>query len=451
MLTQACGIALLLSACVITDIDCKRVMATTIDSEAYFEARMTTMMISAPIRATMIARGWNTMASFAFSSAYIPQGGDDAQFRTSVLQPLIGDGFEIDPNTPRLRRLFFESHTLAVVDLRRRAEPSHEDNVVKVPIEERKVRMDRLRARLVGLDIRGQLEPSHSLIDVLVSQLEGGVVRYVPWTSCTMRDQEVQGIKSVSLDATMTYAPDAAGFMKASKKEEALTVNVDDNLLLTYALQRRALAYELAGICPYETMHSLTEMYMREFMRPAANGFNKVSVAQLQYADRQAYLRMADDCSGGLARRADGSNPTTVSVRNLLLDTRFNFLLMQMPTGGRSAGGPGSKANRVDGERDRSRSKTRRAQQSKAAKDKASPKVKSKKGKGKGGGSGGGSSGSQDFSLTTNKTKDGANICFNFNKASGCKEEVKDGKCKKGMHVCWLIGCQQSHSATNHT
>ena len=167
-----------------------------VDSEAVFSARALAMGISAPTLTAVRAKGWNTMASFAFACAYVPGTGDDQAFVAGVLVEILGAGHNTHADTARLRRLYFESHTLAIQDLRRRSERTDVDPVVKMPAEERTVRLDRLRARYVGHDITGELEPSHALTDLLAGMLESGQIRYVTWSSCTPRDAEVHGVKN---------------------------------------------------------------------------------------------------------------------------------------------------------------------------------------------------------------------------------------------------------------
>ena len=161
---------------------------TTSDSEAYFDGRMAAMGITAPTQATMRTNGWNTMSAFAFSSAYIPGQADDKPFVDAVLKSILGDLYATFPDSSRLRRLFFEAHTLSIADLRRRSDRTESDLPVKIPVEERRVRLERLRNRLPGLEITGTMEPSHALVDSLGQQLETGVIKYLLWSTYTYRD-----------------------------------------------------------------------------------------------------------------------------------------------------------------------------------------------------------------------------------------------------------------------
>jgi hypothetical protein len=125
----------------------------TVESEAFFVARVNAVGISAASLAVLLRLGWSTMANFAFASSYTPGQGDDKEFKDEVLAKVLGAGYDVSVESPRLRRLYFEAHTMSVADLRRRVEKTEDDAPARIPIEERAVRMTKLKARLVGVDI----------------------------------------------------------------------------------------------------------------------------------------------------------------------------------------------------------------------------------------------------------------------------------------------------------
>ena len=60
-----------------------------LESEAYFDGRMTAMRMSMATATTLKTRGLTTLSDFAFSTAYIPGQGDDAAFVDGLLPPLM--------------------------------------------------------------------------------------------------------------------------------------------------------------------------------------------------------------------------------------------------------------------------------------------------------------------------------------------------------------------------
>lgn len=153
------------------------VATMSIDSEAFFDSRMAAIGIENVVRIAMRAKGWSTIGSFAYSCGWMPGQGSDDVFVNSVLVALLGAAHDTNVNAPRLRRLFVECHTLAIQDLRRRSERTDDDRPVKLPVEERMARMQKLKLRLPGLDITRELDPSNALVDLLAQQMESGQIK----------------------------------------------------------------------------------------------------------------------------------------------------------------------------------------------------------------------------------------------------------------------------------
>ena len=108
-----------------------------------------------------------------------------------------------------LRRLFVEAYTLAAADLRSKVERTADDPPKRLPVAERAARFEKLRRRLVGVSLEGDLEPSHHLVDRIVQMVEDGALKYVPWADCTTRADELVGVK-----VDKTWKPDSTGFVK---------------------------------------------------------------------------------------------------------------------------------------------------------------------------------------------------------------------------------------------
>ena len=402
-------------------------MAATIDSEAYLEARRRAIGISDATAAAMRLRGFTTLGALAFSSSYTPGQADDAAFVRGVLEPLLGLEPERNPDSPRIRRLYVEAYSMSIGEIKRRIERTDADVPTKLPVEERKERMDRLRVRLPGLEIKGHLEPSHALVDLMVQMLEQGVLKYVPWSSCTCREQEVLGTKKA--DVGTTIVPLSNGLLKTQKADHLYIADTGDSLKLQNALQRRALAAELAGLCDYNIMQLLNIKLMKEFLREPLPHYKKISVAQLERADKLAFARVAELTEGGLSRDAMGRYPMAEALLAVIEDAEFKFMLMQLPESSSST-----------------------ATESTAGKAEKPDKPNKGKGKGKGNkrlAPGAGADTSR-FANTCNKTEDGSPICFAYQKGR-CKAKVEDGaRCSRGFHVCWLKGCGQPHPAKAH-
>ena len=102
-----------------------------VDSNAVFESRALAIGISQDTVNALGLRGWVTHATFAFSVATNPGTGDDQPFIDGVLIPILGREDHVD--APKLRRLFYESHTLTAADLRRKVDANEQEAPRKLP------------------------------------------------------------------------------------------------------------------------------------------------------------------------------------------------------------------------------------------------------------------------------------------------------------------------------
>eukprot|EP00435_Cladocopium_sp_Y103_P039326 s4108_g10.t1 len=223
-----------------------------VDSTAVFDARARTIGIPDATLNQMNLRGWTTHATFAFSVATQP-GVDEQAFIDGVVVPILGQPDHID--APKLRRLFFESHTLTAADLRRKVDSTELEAPRKLPAPEISQRLELLQQRINPLIIANVLEPSHQLIKSLVQCVEDGRVRYIEWSRCTSRTQEVNNVKE---DGDLrVWKTDSAGNIKAANKEPSISATLATELDVHNALRRRGVAYEIAQAMSFEVHEKL--------------------------------------------------------------------------------------------------------------------------------------------------------------------------------------------------
>ena len=102
-----------------------------------------------------------------------------------------------------VKRLVFESHTMLLAQLREQVSNPQASASRPLPAVEREAKLRDLRARLGGVVIEEQLEPSHHLIDLFSQQWEAKQREYVSPEKCTSREWEIMRGKSnkqLSLD-----------------------------------------------------------------------------------------------------------------------------------------------------------------------------------------------------------------------------------------------------------
>ncbi len=163
-----------------------------VDPEAAFKSRALELGISEIHFNLLAGRNVKSFAAFAFVSAYQPNSQDEKPFvdaLTDILGAPPGDML------PVYRRLFYESHTLAIQDLRTRLESRDNQEPRKLAMPERMDRLGRLKAALPGITLDAQLEPSHALVDRVVAMAEEQSVYYIDLSLCTSRESEVNMLK----------------------------------------------------------------------------------------------------------------------------------------------------------------------------------------------------------------------------------------------------------------
>ena len=112
--------------------------------------------------------GYTTHAELAYAFHFNPSASDDTQFQTVLADPILGAVSDTNKQLkkPALRRLHFESYTIAMADIQAKTTKT-EDEVrpAKLPVPERAVRMKTFKASHQGISFEGELEPSNVLID----------------------------------------------------------------------------------------------------------------------------------------------------------------------------------------------------------------------------------------------------------------------------------------------
>jgi hypothetical protein len=388
------------------------------------------------------------MAEFAFSANYVPGKPDESAFINDIVLPLTGD---INSNRkPALRRFFFECYTNAAADINRRASRSEDDEKPKkIPVTEREDRFQKLKERLTGLTLRNELEPSTMLIDKFVEMEEVGELRYVKWEEYTRRNQESKGVKKEEL-----WKEDGEGRIKRLFKDHEEHIVVGGDLLAArYALQRRGLALNVARLMSFEVHELLVEFFFEEMARESLPGFHKVSLEQVRRADREIFVRLAEQTRGGFTKEVliRDELPLDNILRRVMLEPRIQALLFPLQAGSAkqvSTPGQSSGDKRLASENEKLRADIKKLKSS-PAKGNGYKGQKGGKGKGKGKGNKGSWARSMPVPLIGMAPSiAGERPCYDYNMTQGCKTRGVD-RCASGVHKCMFPGCGQDHSLVN--
>ena len=192
------------------------------------------------------------------------------------------------------------------------------------------------------------------------------------------------------------------------------------------------LAVDQANILSYRFHFKWTEFLMDTRMSDPPQGFQQVSMKQLELADKKLFTLLAEATREGIKAQA-GGKPCVIAFDKCFESTEVRHLLQPRPMPSGHAVNPGG-------------NKPPRSPPLGGA---PSPKKPRANGKGKGLGK------SSDFQRIPHdllhlgavaNTPKGHRLCFSFNLKS-CNSQTKQQKCEKGLHLCCVKGCHKAHPA----
>lgn len=424
----------------------------SLDSEAVFNERLVALGLQEHYEKFQ-KLGWKTYGSLAFATSFVPGQAEDERFLKDIVEAGLGDNDH--PHKGALRRLFFESYTLAAADLKRKVEVTTDDAPRKVPAAERQERRDRVDSRLVGIELQGELDVSNRLLDLAVGIYEDNTLRYVAWQDCTKREMELNGLKKDSY-----WAADSQGIIKEKVHTKADPADLSSDLKVAYALRRRGLAFEMADIMSYEVHEKLVNQLLAAFMKDPLPGYARVGVNQLVRADQEAFKQLANLTTSGIKRDGARKRPCDEGLIKVLDDPDFRQALANLPgraenkrksdnsdSGDEKAKKRKTKAQRLSNLRSRLENvKTQYA----ALMDQLSSGSPGPQAPPKGKGKGKSIRMPADLIGKHSTTSDGRRICFGYNLPGGCSAAAAGKECSKGHHVCMEPGCYGPHPVHKH-
>ena len=147
------------------------------ESWAAFSARALEIDIGTGLLDELKNAGISSFGKMAFICAANPNSGDDTPLVEAV-EALIGRRPDANDMLP-LRRLWYESHAIAISDMKSRLERTAGDAPRQMPLAERMQRLKRQKETLTGLQIDQTLEPAHAVVDKVQSMLEENCLHYL--------------------------------------------------------------------------------------------------------------------------------------------------------------------------------------------------------------------------------------------------------------------------------
>eukprot|EP00435_Cladocopium_sp_Y103_P069652 s1948_g33.t1 len=389
-----------------------------VDSEAAFASHCNAIDKSMELHMLCVSAELTTFMRLAFAIGTPQTPPSEDAFRTFATE--LNGG--IEPSITMmslLRRLHFEAVTMVVAHLKTNvAVDASAEGVRKLPPVEKVARLQEQQARLKGITIRGELQPSYSLIDIVAGIYETGSIVWVAPSRCTKRDSEVQQ----SLKEKPTTLTVEQQTLRLSAGEPKIQADTANELLMQWAMQRRGLAFDQCKLMSNDVHDKWIQTLLTQLTRESPPGYAKVRMEQILRADKELFTVMAQEHSGPFVNGPKGELPLDLLMLRLIHDPRINMHLLPLPNSAARA----STSASVDEGAPRA---TAAANPRPKKRPKGSAKAKAQ---------------CPDELKGYDQFDDKRNpICWAFNMSKGCSEETKDGRCRKGMHVC--IRCKRNN------
>ena len=379
-------------------------MAALLESKAVLTSRAKSHGLSGAEIAVLVNAGVDNLAKLAFSITTPGVNPGEAELR-GLLNNARPNEVSIG-SLASIRRLMFDAQTLAIQNIKSQVDGSDSAKRELVPAE-RSVRIADQKARLAGYDLTGPLECSFASYDICVELQEKDAVYYLAPHKFTTRSSEVikdKPGKELIIDANSLKIND-------TKNRDQILIN--NELELSQAFTRRALACDVVGIASFQRMEKWHRYLFQQMSHSPPPGYVKPTIEQVLRADRAGWVRMAEKLNT-IQRDETGNLPLDQAFDDLQSDNTVTFHLLPLP--GKAK--PGGSVD--DHDKDKPPKKDK--------------KVKKIKGKGKM---------PKDLVGMNPNGPGGERLCYNYNLKHGCKFAKAGQSCKRGKHLC--MKCHGPH------
>ena len=403
-------------------------MTALTESRAHFEQRMVEVGMSEICRRSVLAKGITTMSILAFSHGQPGVPIAEAEFHVFANNTLGAMMSMADEAS--LKRLLFESQTMILSQFKEAVANPEAASTRKLPQVEREARMQRLKQRLVGVLIEGQLEPAHALLDLTAQQWESRQLAYLEPARCVSREYEIamgKNVKQVHLDVDKFVGKDKAEVPHQHGMTELQTYE---------AFRRRSLAYVAADIMSWAPQERyVAKLYQRLRREPPA-GFAKPTIQQVLRADRAVFTKLIQDNVSVRRDPVTNDLPLDAALHEALSDYDVAFHLIPLPKAAQPAA-PDRKPP-VNNQTWNTRSGPYQPPKGKG-------KSKSKTSKGKSSFAPKPFQGRDCVSSDPHQRR----LCYDYN-LNKCQKAPDGGECQHGHHLCMRRHCQAPHPECEH-
>lgn len=297
-------------------------MVSIIDSEAHFSKRSEEIGLGVAGQTSLTRAGYTTLGRLAFA---VGQPGtplvehDFNNFATNIL-----GGMASMHDISSIKRLLFESQTMVMANLREQVTSPDVFTSKKMPAVEREAKMRNLRARLPGVLIEKQIEPSHALLNLVAQIWESRQLVYIEVDKLTSREHEVLYSKTTK---QLSVDPDKLVVKEESKVPDQTATT---ELQVLEALKRRGVAFAACDCMSWNAHERYLQALFGHLRTEPPEGFSKPTLQQVLRADRQAFLLMIRQ-DVGVRRAPDDSVPMDDGLMRALQSYEVGFNLIPLP------------------------------------------------------------------------------------------------------------------------
>ena len=360
------------------------------DSAAVFKARAADIGLTDDEFKKLEDQGLTTMASFAFCCHFNPSASDE--------KPLVDLVTKVLATAPTLkqmscfRRLFAEAYATIASDIKARVEASEDSSVKRLAPADRAERLKEQQSRLY----------------------ESDRLQYIEWASCISRQHEL--LTGQKKDSSVSF--DNTGALKINTKTTSQPCDVSTDMMVRYAL-----------VLAYSNHDSLVEKYMAARLLEPPPGYARISLKQIETADRQFFVLMAEKTRGGIMVKG-GARPCDNHFASVLSSAEFLQYLRHRPlAASASSEEPPSKVQKT-GKGDKGRGGKGRGKTSKGASSSTNMRVPA-----------------ELLAMgCVACTPKGHRLCFDYSLGK-CQLPTQNQRCAKGLHLCAIKSCHKVHPA----
>ena len=381
-----------------------------IESSAAFFQRCDEITGDGSLGLALDAQEIRSHSSMSFAMGTPQMTPTEDQFK-ALAERVFGAGVSVGQMSA-IRRIHFESTTLVISSIKERvtSEGADKGDVArKIPQAEKRQGREEQMARLRGISMVGELDPSHALLDLANHMLETGAIMWVAPSKCSKRDDEVQ----MSLKDSKSSIQVENSQLKVGPSSDAVVAEWNSELKYQWCLMRRGLAMDQCRVLSWEVHQHWTNYMLNLLTRPVNPGFQQIRLEQLVRADRELWTILAQEVTGSL-KMVGTDIPLDQHVKRLSTDPGVTMLLLPLPGNQKIPEVP-----------DAPKKPAPRTAQNPGPKRNPKRKTRAERGC------------PEELRKYNMKTASGQ-VCWNFNLKDGCQlpSNGKPARCQRGLHIC---------------